>query len=217
MYLPGHLAAGVLAAAALTLRSGPAGKGMGPAGQGPAGQGPNGQGLDRSALLLTIFLPAALGGITPDLIDKSILALGGSVYGRTIGHSLLFLAGVTAGWALARRVGLLSYGRAGFWRAGFGWAAFGRAVGFWALGVASHLAADLADDALRGLLRGGIVWSSWFAWPVATPYRHVLRNREPWGGWPWPWTPLEAIVVAAALAFLAWRFEVWRAGVRKPR
>ncbi len=185
MYLPGHLSAAVLAAGVLTLRSG--------------GVVPAGQGVRRSTLLLTVLLPAALGGVTPDLIDKSILALGGSVYGRTIGHSLLFLGGVTAAWVLVRRLGP---------------AGLGRPVGFWALGVASHLAADVADDALRGLLRGGIVGSSWFAWPLATPYAYVLRNREPWGGWPWPWTPLEGIVVAAALTFLVWRFEVWR--LRRP-
>jgi uncharacterized membrane protein (UPF0136 family) len=50
----------------------------------------------------TVLLPAARGGITPDLPDKAILALGASRYGRTVGHSLLFLATALAAWAVLR-------------------------------------------------------------------------------------------------------------------
>jgi hypothetical protein len=149
--VPGHLATAALAAVAV-------------AGVARVRGGPR-----APVSLQWMLLPAALGALTPDLIDKSRMALGGSIYGRTIGHSVLFLAAITAVWVawtwLRRRL-----------RA----PGLSTAFGFWVLGVASHAVADLADDALRGLMRGGMVTSSWFAWPWATPYTHVARAREPW-------------------------------------
>jgi hypothetical protein len=136
----------------------------------------------------TVFLPAALGGITPDLIDKSILVLGGSVYGRTVGHSLVFFGGTLALWAVMRRSRVP-------------W--LGGVLGFWALGLATHLLADLGDDALRGVASGGHVVASWFAWPFATPYAWVVRNSHPLGVWPWSITPLEVAVLGGTVLWLA--------------
>jgi hypothetical protein len=140
-----------------------------------------------------VLLPAALGGLTPDLMDKSRMAMGGSIYGRTIGHSLLFLGLVTALWAAMRW-----FGQRGEVRRGV--------VGFWVLGIASHLAADVADDAIQGWMAGTMVASSWFAWPWATPYDWAARATAPhWAGWPAPFTPLEVVVVVAALVWFGSR------------
>jgi hypothetical protein len=95
------------------------------------------------------------------------------------------------------------------------------AFGFWVLGVASHTVADLADDALRGLMRGGMVTSSWFAWPWATPYTHVFRVREPWITAEWVarldavtggTSPLEIAVLLAAGLWVAVRMAGRRGG-----
>jgi hypothetical protein len=150
--------------------------------------------------VLWALVPGALGGVTPDLVDKAILALEASRYGRTVGHSLVFLAVMAAAWALARR-----------------WGARGaaRPLGFWALGVGTHLLVDLADDALRGLIHGGQAFYSFFAWPFATPYAWVVRNPHPLGVWPWAVTPLEVAVLAGAVVWLAgvgWRAWWGRVG-----
>ena len=185
MLVPGHLATAALAAVAVAAVARVRG------------------GLRAPVSLQWMLLPAALGALTPDLIDKSRMALGGSIYGRTIGHSVLFLVAITAvwvgwmGWMRVQRRRLASVdaasvgadpaarGRTGSASPGASSSAstspgLSTAFGFWVLGVASHTVADLADDALRGLMRGGMVTSSWFAWPWATPYTHVARVREPW-------------------------------------
>jgi len=174
-----------------------------------------------------MLLPAALGALTPDLLDKSRMALGGSIYGRTIGHSLLFLVAITAvwvGWMRVRRWrGEDSADPAGSTAASPG-SGPGRytGFGFWVLGVASHAVVDLADDALRGLMRGGLVTSSWFAWPWATPYTHVFWVREPWLTSEWvarldAWTggtsPLEAVVLVAAGVWMVARVAGRRGAV----
>jgi hypothetical protein len=138
--------------------------------------------------LLAILLPAALGGITPDLVDKTIFGLEASVYGRTVGHSLVVFLGLVMCWFLLRK--MRAHSLCGV-------------IGYWALGIATHLAGDLADDALQGLLHGGHVTASWYAWPLATPYAWVVRNPSPLGVWPWAMTPLEAAVWGGALAWLA--------------
>ena len=243
MLVPGHLATAVLAAvvvAQLRRRGGAA----------PGSQRSARADAPRSARASArhpgsvrwMLLPAALGALTPDLLDKSRLALGGSIYGRTIGHSLLFLVAITAvwvGWMLLRRRRLASVDADPAARGSAASASpsaspsaslsaslsaspsaspsaslsaslspgLSTAFGFWVLGVASHAVADLADDALRGLLRGGMVTSSWFAWPWATPYTHVFRVQEPrlTSEWvarldavPGGTSPLEAVVLLAA-------------------
>jgi hypothetical protein len=214
----GHLAAGALAAA-----GGAKLRGARPA-------------------VLWVLVPGALGGVTPDLLDKAILALEASRYGRTVGHSLVFLAVMAAAWAVARRWGSRGAARAagiaspveaaGSERAaspvGAAWpervASPGGTVqplgaagplGFWVLGVATHLVMDLADDALRGLLGGGQTFYTFFAWPFATPYAWVMRNPNALGGWPWSVTPLEVAVLAGAgvwLGVAGWRAWGGRVG-----
>lgn len=172
----------------------------------------------RRARVGTVLLPAALGGLTPDLLDKVILALEASRYGRTVGHSLVFLAVMVAAWAVTRSWGARGAARAvgatqpvkPAWpvRAA-------QPLGFWVLGVGTHLVLDLGDDALRGLLGGGQTFYTFFAWPFATPYAWVVRNPHPLGMWPWAVSPLEAAVLAGAVVWLAavgWR--AWGGRVR---
>lgn len=142
----------------------------------------------RPVKVSTVLLPAALGGITPDLLDKAILALGWSVFGRTVGHSLVFLAVAAGFWVLLRA----SRARAA-----------GAILGFWILGVGTHLAADVVDDVLRGVIHGGNTLSSFFAWPFADPYAWVVRNSQPLGVWPWAISPLEVAVLGGAALWLA--------------
>jgi hypothetical protein len=147
--------------------------------------------------VLWVLVPGALGGITPDLVDKAILALELSRYGRTAGHSLVFLAAITMAWAGLRA-----------WRG----RSAAAAVGFWVLGVGTHLLVDLADDGLRGLIHGGQAFYTFFAWPFATPYAWTIRNPHALEVWPWAVTPLEVVVLVGAgvwLAVAGWR-AWWR-------
>jgi hypothetical protein len=150
----------------------------------------------RPPKFTTVLLPAILGGITPDLLDKPLMALDISRDSRTVGHSLVFLAGITVVWALFRA-----------WRG----PARSQVLGFGVLGVGAHLLADLCDDAVRGLFEGGLTFHTFFAWPFARPYAWGIRNHHPLGMWPLMVTPLEVAVVLGALLWLvlvarrAWR------------
>jgi hypothetical protein len=137
----------------------------------------------RAARLWGVLLPALLGCLTPDILDKAVFALQGSRYGRTIGHSLFLLAGITICWALLRAAESRT---------------FGTVVGFFALGMATHLVGDLANDALTGLITGGQTFYTFFLWPFTDPYAWVVRNPDPLGLWPWQPTPFEVGVVIVA-------------------
>ncbi|MBT8403998.1 MAG: metal-dependent hydrolase [Gemmatimonadetes bacterium] len=158
MLVPGHLATAALLAAGVA------------------------RGATQKVGLWPAVVVAGFGGLTPDLIDKSRMALGWTPFGRTIGHSLVFMIAIVGVWLLAQR-------RAERW---------GAFVGFWVLGVFSHLLADLADDAVLGWLSGRMVASSWWAWPFAEPYDwRAVADGPLWASWALPFTPLEVIVVGA--------------------
>lgn len=128
MYLPGHLAMGYLAAA------------------GPAFA--TGRPLDvRYALI-----PALVGTVTPDAIDKPLQVLGLTATSRTLGHSLLFfvLLIVLWHWIRHRRT------------------SFSRPFGWWIVGIGTHLAIDLVNDGFRGLEVRGYFITGWPGWPFTT-------------------------------------------------
>jgi len=163
--IPGHLAAGVLAVAFTT----------------PAHRRPH-PGMELG--------PVLLGALTPDLIDKPLQLLGVFVDGRSVGHSLVFLAlaGIVWGASGCRN------------------ARWARPVGMWALGIATHFVADFVDGLVRRLIWGAITLRSWFAWPFSTRRGYTVAVME-WHPFELVWiTPLEiATIAAAAWVMLRWR------------
>lgn len=141
---------------------------------------------DAGALGCVIF-----GGVVPDLIDKPILWFGLSVYGRTIGHSVLF-------WFAVSLIALLVQAKStknSRWSIYISWSS---------LGIGSHLLADLMEQAWVGLLRTEFMITSWWLWPLLTPDdlswpRRSLSHPQPW----FTERALEAIV--CILAFMVLR------------
>ena len=169
MYIPGHMATAALVAAGVRRVT------------------------SRELRVRWVILPAVLGGLSPDLVDKPLQLLGLMRGGRTIGHSLFVLGALACVWGLWRSFGPRRE-KAPDARTAFG---------FWVFGIFTHHLADLADDALRSVLGGGRLFSSWFLWPVRRQYDWSIRLPEPllpegWGVWPWALTPLEIAVVLLA-------------------
>jgi len=147
--------------------------------------------LGRAPHLGSEVLPALLGALTPDLIDKPLLYAGVYVHGRSIGHSLVFLLACVLVWAVVRRGGRRAAVPAGMW----------------VLGIASHFVVDFADDLVRGLLTGSLVVSSWFIWPLGTPSTWDHNPRIALlPGYDGP-TPLEFLAIGVALI---WAWTLWR-------
>jgi len=130
-------------------------------------------GIERLAI-------TAFGALLPDLIDKPLMWIGATPYGRTVGHSVLL-------WCAALTLALI-VGR--------------RSIGLSALlliGGFSHLAVDLIDDLAEGLERSGYVFSAWMGWPVTNPdmaYVQMPHLLEPMR---YAVTSLEIATVAACL------------------
>jgi len=94
-----------------------------------------------------------IGSLLPDMIDKSLMLVGTTPYGRSIGHSLLF-------FALLCLIALVFRARR---------AAARDVVAALAFGVCTHLIFDLLADLESGMLLSGRTFSAWFAWPWWTP------------------------------------------------
>ena len=174
MFIPGHLATGALMAAGAE------------------------RSLGRPLSFRWALLPALLGALTPDLVDKSLMYLGVFSSGRSVGHSVVVLAALTLVWLalrFARRTPHHRRSRAS------------SAFGFWVLGIASHHLADFVDDAARSLLRDSTAITGRSFWPLFGPRDHRIPLPEAlawppdWPQWPWTVTPLEAAVVAAVLVW----------------
>lgn len=153
-----------------------------------------------------LMLAALLGGMMPDLIDKPLLLLKITPYGRSVGHALttsLLVLGVAA-WPLA--AGLFAGSRKLLYRSVF----LTFAVSWWA-----HLFIDLFDDTVASFLYSGQLFTAWMGWPYLTPDDFDIK------GWRWLEvrcrgcvTPLEWGAVAAAACVFAigqWR----RSGARR--
>lgn len=161
MYIPGHVAVAYLAGRAVEART-------------P---------LDRASVTPGLYCCVVLGALFPDLIDKPRMYLGLTVYGRTLGHSLVAFAVVGLVWVglrLARRRGA-------------------RAFGWFLGGWATHFGADVVDDLVAGVWHSGRVWSLWFLGPWWDADDLYLRV-EPVLGWGWSgYSVLEVGVVAVAV------------------
>ena len=129
MYLPTHIATGYLFAAVPAVAR------------------------RRPPSMLTAVIPALIGSVTPDAIDKPLRAMEITAYSRTVGHSLFFVAALLVIWWLLdrRRVRLAKP---------FGW---------WIVGICSHLFADFTNDIFRGLEERAHLFTSWPGWPITTP------------------------------------------------
>ena len=116
----------------------------------------------RPASRLARFAPLALGVMLPDLVDKGAMHLGLTPYGRTVGHAaVVWAAAALLVVLIARARGRIPEGPS-----------------LLVLGGASHLLADLLDDAVEGLTFGGPVFAGWAGWPWTNP--DMLAVRTPW-------------------------------------
>ena len=161
--------------------------------------------LEPSRHVAILVLAALLGGLMPDLIDKPLLVLKVTPYGRSVGHALTTSALVlcVAAWPLA--AGRLKGSRKMLYRSVF----LTFAASWWA-----HLFVDLVDDTLASYLYSGQLFSAWMGWPYLTPDDVDIK------GWRWLevacrgcLTPLEWGAVAVAtcvVAVGAWRRSVGR-------
>ncbi len=134
------------------------------------------------------ILPALLGTLVPDLVDKPAMWIGLTPYGRTVGHSAIVWAALSLAWAVA------------FWRRS---SAAGTVAGFVLLGALSHLVIDLVDDIAEGLERSGYVFSAWFGWPFTNPDMWNIRSPHVLEPMAHAVTTLELVTVAACLWHVA--------------
>lgn len=128
------------------------------------------------------------GALLPDLIDKPLMYMGVTPFGRSIGHAPSMWLLVWLCWALWVRVRNRS--------------SFHVGVICVLVGAASHLLADLSNDALNGWLFTGFALDGWVGWPwwdADDLYLRVPAWRTDLRGL---WTPLELGVVI---------WGVWRA------
>lgn len=123
------------------------------------------------------------GALLPDVVDKSAKLMGLTPYGRWVGHALVV-------WAVWAGVAVLLRAR------GRGWA-------WWlAVGWASHIVTDLADDVVAGWLYTGYVFAMWMGWPLWTPDDGHIVVSYMFKGCRRCVTPLEVMVVGVAMWML---------------
>jgi hypothetical protein len=126
-----------------------------------------------------------VGALWPDLLDKSLMLLGWTPYGRGVGHAL-------AVWAVWACVAWLLRVRGVRW------------LWWFVVGWLSHLGVDLVDDALGGVLFTGYVFTAWMGWPWWTPDEGQVRATIRWSARRGVITPLEWATLCAAV-WVAWR------------
>jgi hypothetical protein len=107
----------------------------------------------RPSRRLARLTPLAAGALLPDAVDKPLMLLGFTPYGRTVGHSLFF-------WSFALLLWMVAAGRRVFGAA---------ALGLLVAGGWSHLLADLVDDVVEGFQLTGYAFSAWAGWPHTDP------------------------------------------------
>ena len=109
---------------------------------------------------LSVLIPVWVGTFLPDLVDKPLMLVGVTPYGRTVGHSLVLWAtfALLFGLAWARRLPQAT------------------ALGGLLLGGVGHLLTDLVDDVVAGVERTGYVFSAWAGWPWTNPDMWSVRS-----------------------------------------
>ena len=102
--------------------------------------------------------PALVGALTPDIIDKPLDVVGITAYSRGPGHSVFLLMGLWLWWR-------------GLRRRGSRWAT---PVGWWIVGIGTHLGVDLINDMMRGLEQRGFFYAGWPFWPLSDYGSHRI-------------------------------------------
>lgn len=143
------------------------------------------------------LLPLWIGALLPDLVDKPAYLLGLADATRWAAHSPLFVLLLWGLWFILHLRGTPA-----------------RPLALLTLGVISHQAADLVDGAVSGLLFPDTnLISTWFTWPFIATDTWAVELDSAIFPFKAPITPLELLVVAAALA-VAWHL---RGNFRGPR
>ena len=126
MYLPGHLAMGYLVAA------------------GPA------LATRRALDVRYAVVPALIGAVSPDFIDKPLNYFDIVSTSRTAGHSIFTILLLIALWHWLKRAKK----------------AIARPYGWWLVGIGTHLFIDLVNDVFRGFEARGHLFTTWITWPL---------------------------------------------------
>ncbi len=94
-----------------------------------------------------------VGTFLPDVLDKSLMLVGASPCGRSVGHSLVF-------WGTATLLFIILYA-----------VRHPRESTVWALVVGGwgHLVVDAVDDLFAGFEHSGYAFSAWAGWPWTNP------------------------------------------------
>lgn len=124
--------------------------------------------------------PLLVGTFFPDVVDKSLMGLGVTPFGRTVGHSLFFWTTALLLWMIADARGLER----------------ARVLGLFVAGGLLHLGVDLADDVVEGFESMGYAFSAWFGWPYTNPDMWSWRVPHLWEPRPYATTSLELITLA---------------------
>ncbi len=140
-----------------------------------------------------------LGALLPDIIDKPLMYLDVTPYGRSIGHAPVVWVLMWLVWLLWVRVRM---------RSGFHIGAIGVLVG-----VTSHLLADLSNDVINGWLFTGFVFEGWVGWPWVIPEAWYVRVNAWRSDLKGVWTPLEVGVVCWGMWMMC--KTVWLALTRR--
>lgn len=130
---------------------------------------------------------AMAGAMLPDVVDKTLLVVGAYPWGRTVGHSLVT-------WVLLVGIGVLVTTTLRGWM-------YGRWL---ALGAATHLLADFADDLFAGFAYTSYALTSWFLWPLRNPDQWEWRVAPLAPGVDVAPTMFEYAVIFAAAFWMTW-------------
>ncbi len=113
--------------------------------------------LSHTPLSLNV-LACLAGGLLPDLIDKPLLLLQYTPYGRSVGHSMLSTLLVCV---VAAATVLVASRR--------GHTHTSNTILALATGWFAHLGIDFVDDTVGSFLFTGQLFTAWMGWPYLTP------------------------------------------------
>lgn len=163
---------------------------------------------DRRPALWSATLPAMLGAVLPDIIDKPLHYLGLTAYTRALGHSLFFVLALGLIWTYGRWAHQGRLRRRSWWASG--------AAGWLVVGLGSHHVADLANDVVRSFEGRGLAFTGSIFWPISdhrsfTPVYSFAPEIHPY------LSVLELAIFATTAAVIAATWWVGRRPVNTAR